>query len=472
MDEPVQLRISALAYGGNGVARTEPDEQGRRRVVFVTGGLPGELVEATITARKPNYMEARVLRVLEPADERVEPPCPYFAADGTACGGCQWQHLNYEAQLRWKHAILVEQLQRQRVLLPGQEELVAPVIGMIDPWAYRSSVRFALRADDSLGYRRGSSHRVMPIAHCPIIQPGLNEVLADPSLLPDVPKLPSDDPDRAVAQYMTRVGDDDARTILGLPFAEAINPSDEAEDSAAGMEIPPEVQYDLARRASVEMTLLGEQYRVSAGSFFQVNTRPEEHTLPPSAAAYAPEQENYSMAELLVLLAVGAIKPQADDIALDAYSGAGTFALLLSEAVNTVYAIESNPLAYGDATHNTRHRKNIRLIQDKVERALPRMVEQRAKNQHGGSFPHGRIDKVIVDPPRSGCARPVLNALLQLRPLRIAYVSCDPSTLARDLRILTQEGLYQLTSVVPLDMFPQSYHIECVAALEIPEELL
>jgi len=214
----------------------------------------------------------------------------------------------------------------------------------------------------------------------------------------------------------------------------------------------PEVPELASGQLFLEEELLGRRFRLEPPSFFQVNTRREPR--PPPAAvgqAWLPlPADGLSMAELLALLVVDRVQPDPGALVVDAYSGVGTFALLLAPLVREVIGIEEARSAIRDAVHNGQDVPNARFIQGKTEAVLP------------GLDPPP--DAVILDPARVGCHPDVLHALLSLRPRRVVYVSCDPSTLARDLRILVDGG-YTLHEVQPLDMFPQTYHVECVATL-------
>jgi len=214
----------------------------------------------------------------------------------------------------------------------------------------------------------------------------------------------------------------------------------------------PEVPELESGQAYLEEELLGQRFRLEPPSFFQVNTRREPRELPAAISrAWLPmPSDGLSMAELLALLVVDRVQPSSSDVVTDAYSGVGTFAVLLAPLVREVIGIEEARSAIRDAEHNARELANVRFIQAKTEQALPSLSV--------------RPDAVVLDPARAGCHPDVLRALLDSRPSRLVYVSCNPTTLARDLRVLVDGG-YTLHEVQPLDMFPQTYHIECVASL-------
>jgi 23S rRNA (uracil1939-C5)-methyltransferase len=214
----------------------------------------------------------------------------------------------------------------------------------------------------------------------------------------------------------------------------------------------PEVPEIESGQPFLEEELLGRRFRLQPPSFFQVNTQREPRSLPAAVrTSWLPlPSDGVSMAELLALLVLDRLEPASDQLVIDAYSGVGTFALLLAPLVKEVIGIEEARSAIRDAEFNARDLPNVRFVQAKTEAALPELDQ--------------RPDAVVLDPARAGCHPDVLRALLDSKPRRVVYVSCDPSTLARDLRILVDGG-YTLHEVQPLDMFPQTYHIECVATL-------
>ncbi|MCA1648120.1 MAG: TRAM domain-containing protein [Chloroflexi bacterium] len=271
------------------------------------------------------------------------------------------------------------------------------------------------------------SHRLLRIEHCWIVHPRINEVV-------EIVQGRLSSAGRRIHQVSIRVGANTGQLMLAPLLPEV-----------------PEVE---SGQPFLEEELLGRRFRLEPPSFFQVNTRREVRSLP--AALTRPwlplPADGLSMAELLVLLVLDRLQPEPDWSLVDAYSGVGTFALLLAPLVREVIGIEEARSAVRDAVHNGQDLPNARFIQGKTEAVLPALEQ--------------RPDGVILDPARVGCHPDVLQALLSLRPHRLVYVSCDPSTLVRDLRILVDGG-YTLHEVQPLDMFPQTYHIESVATLSI-----
>ena len=363
------------------------------RVVLAAYGIPGEDVMVEIAERHDGYLLGRVVEVLTPAPARVDPPCPYYGP----CGGCQWQHIDYPEQLRLKEEIVREQMRRIGRL---PDAPVLPTIGAGDPWHYRNHVRFTVWWGQ-LGFVGGPKFRFVRVDECRIAHPRVNEVIAQ--LQDRVPEA---------KQVMVRVGANTGDLLLQPSLARY-----------------PAVTLESGQRSYRE-ALLGEEFRVAASSFFQVNT-PQAETM-------------------LRLIGEGlALRP--DDVLLDAYAGVGTFAKVYAPNVREVIAIEELASAVADARENLAGLPNVTMLAGSVEDVLP-TLEQRAT-------------AVILDPPRQGCLRPVIDAIIAAKPERLAYVSCDPATLARDLALLV-EGGYTLRSLQPLDMFPQTFHIECVALLD------
>ena len=408
------LTLTDLAFGGDAIGRLDG------RVVFVPYGLPGERVAVELTEERRDFARGRIVEVLEPSSARVEPPCPYYRA---GCGGCQLQHLDYPAQLEFKRRVVVEQL-RRLAHFGEAAELVRPTIGMVRPWEYRNHARFTVgRRFGELCFTYRGTHRLMRIDHCPIMQPAINETLA------------------RVQGRLVGFGAHQVQIRNGANSGELlINPA-----------LPPAQELPSGQKA-IEEELFGRRFRIAAPAFFQVNTRREARPIPAGLRppSWPLPPDGLSMAEILVLVVNDRLEHTGAGVLVDAYSGVGTFAILLAADARRVIGIEESSAAVKDARHNAAGLENVEFIEGRTEDVLPKLGV--------------RPDAVVLDPARVGCQPAVLETLVELEVPRVVYVSCDPATLARDLAILTGRG-FRLEHLQPLDMFPQTYHVECVALL-------
>lgn len=386
--ETFRLTLESFSHQGSAIGRLDG------QVVFAAFGIPGEEVDVLIERAYPDYLEGVVTAVHTPAPSRVTPRCEYFGL----CGGCRLQHIDYEEQLHLKTEVVREQLRRIGHL-PNVS--VLPAIAAPSPWYYRNHARFSVDREGMLGFVMRGRKRVLPVERCYIMQPPILEVLT----ALQGGRLPR------LHQVAVRLGVNTGE-LLVQPDVSAYAP-----EIASG-------------QRAYEEELCGERFRVSAPSFFQVNT---------------------AQAETLIRLAREWLALRAEDVLLDAYAGVGTFAKVLAKEVAEVIAVEVSASSVADGRHNTAEIANVRWIEGEVENVLPALDV--------------RPSAVVLDPSRQGCAPPVLHALIDAAVPRIAYVSCEPATLARDLRILADGG-YRIERVQPVDLFPQTYHIECVALLE------
>ncbi|MBI2755575.1 MAG: class I SAM-dependent RNA methyltransferase [Chloroflexi bacterium] len=421
--EPQDVQFEAAAFGGDAVGHLADG-----RVVFAPRLLPGEHASVRVVDDRKDFARAELAQLHVAAAGRTEPPCPYFTG---GCGGCSWQHADYPLQLQIKRDVVVEQLRRIGRFAEA-DNLVRPPIGMVDPWHYRNQARFTVgRRFGELCFTLKSTHRLLRIDHCWIVHPAINATL-------EVLQGKLAGVERHIHQVGIRVGANTGQVIVDPALPEV-----------------PEVE---SGQTYLEEELLGTRFRLHPSSFFQVNTRREQRPLPdelPRALLPIPE-DGLSMAELLALVVLDRVDPRRDHLVVDAYSGVGTFALLMAPLVREVAGIEEARTAVQDAQHNGGHMPNVRFVAGKTEDVLGTLAFSR------------RPDAVVLDPARVGCHPAVLDTLLgeALRPPKLVYVSCDPATLARDLRILVDGG-YVLQDVQPLDMFPQTHHIECVATLTL-----
>ena len=374
------------------------------RVVFVEYGIPGERVVAEITDAHPGYIEATAVQVLRASEHRVAAPCRYFGR----CGGCQLQHIDYAEQLRLKTEVVRDQLQRiGRFEAEVARDFVREMLGMDDPWGYRNHVRFTVRRDGEIGFMQRGTHRFMRIDECLIASALVNAIL-------DATK----DRTMQTRQLSIRAGEHTGE-IMVQPKIQW-RPGRHAPSAAR-----PE-----SGQSFYHERLLGVSYRISGAAFFQVNTRQAERLVS------------------LVLEHVRAVSPR---VVIDAYAGVGTFAALLASEVKQVVTIEESAAAGVDAEANLAPFRNVTRVTGKVEETLPGMTPA--------------PDVVVIDPPRAGIAASVVQAILDSAARRVVYVSCDPATLARDLRLFVDGG-FTIDSVQPVDMFPHTQHIECVTVLD------
>jgi 23S rRNA (uracil1939-C5)-methyltransferase len=406
-EQEFDLQLTGMANGGEALGRRDG------QVVFVPYGLPGERARVRLVEAKRRYSRAEIVEVLDPSPDRVTPRCRHFGE----CGGCYWQHADYAAQLLFKQEIVRDALMRIGHLA---DVSVAETVASPQPWNYRNHVQFAVADDGSLGFKARRSHRIVPIEECHLLHPLIEELLVSLDL--EFPEL---------RQLSVRVGaaTDDAMIILHTTSEDM--PEIEVDLPLSVVAVPPTgLPQVLAGRGYLVEGLAGREFRIGATSFFQVNTE---------------------QAESLVRLVREALRPEPTDLLLDLYCGVGTFALAMAGEVAGVLGIEESEGAIVEAIWNSEGIDNVEFVAGKAERLLSSVAES--------------FDLVIVDPPRAGVDKSALDALVEMEPKRIAYVSCDPAALARDARRLA-EGGYRLERVTPVDMFPQTYHVESVALLE------
>lgn len=413
-----------------GDAQVELVQQGedgtqQTRSIRVPAGLPGERVTIAIEEPppprsgrrsrrwKPRPPKVWITELHEASPLRTAAPCPVF---GT-CGGCQLQHMQYEAQLEWKRNVVRQLLQE----IGGFDDPpLLPTVRCDIPWHYRNHMRFSVNREGKPGLTARGTHRVLPLTTCPIAHEDINRALA---LLSQH--------ENARPQILIRCGANSHQLMI-QPVPE---PAIAEQIVEAGLDLHGE---------TMEEILAGETFRIRPSSFFQTNT------------AQAEKMAHMVLTGLLSLTDQSAETARHMTI-VDAYCGVGTFALLLARHVGKVIAIEESASAIKDAQWNMRNVENVEILKGKVEAMLPTLSS--------------RIDGLVIDPPRAGCQQVVLDALIQHPVARIVYVSCDPSTLARDLNILCHlHPTYRLHTIQPLDMFPQTAHIESVAVLERVQE--
>ncbi|MEL7645763.1 MAG: class I SAM-dependent RNA methyltransferase [Anaerolineaceae bacterium] len=404
------IRIEKCVYGGDGMGRLADG-----RAVFVPFTLPGEEVLVEIIEDNKKFARGRMAQLLEPSSQRIPALCPHFGV----CGGCHYQHALYPTQLELKLQILADQLAR----LGG---ITNPPLNGITPsaenWNYRNQVQFHLNALGQPGYMDLSGKQVIPISQCFLALPDLELLRKQLDLSPEARLTRvSLRQDSLEEQFILLEGLEEIapEMILDLPASVSYQSPDGRATTLAGQD---QLVYEV----------LGRQLTISPESFFQVNL---------------------GLAEKMLDYVLKLLPAQKDMRILELYSGAGFFSLFLAERCRELIAIESSPSACYDFAANLDAYDHVSLYEGAVEDVLPALVADLKTP-----------DLVLLDPPRAGLHPAARKALQQLLPPQIIYVSCDPSTMARDLKHLLEAG-YALQDVLAFDMFPQTYHIETVALM-------
>ncbi|WP_420238160.1 23S rRNA (uracil(1939)-C(5))-methyltransferase RlmD [Telmatobacter bradus] len=425
--ESMLVQIEKPVYGGAFLARVEG------KAVFVPLTLPGEQARVRIVEDRRGYAMAEAEAIVSAAPERTEPACPHFAA----CGGCAYQHAPYAQQLNFKEKILRETLERAGVQPPEQIDVLSA-----EPWGYRNRIRLAFDVTGNVGYRGRRSHAVIPLTECPIAAPLLVKaaLIAAELLRTETPSLkPSE-----IALFLRG---DEAALLVGLTvrngskkifekFAQALK---ERVPELAGAELLVEEIARGRRPAGPPRTMMswgwpsilysagGFDYRVDQGAFFQVN--------------------RFLVDALLERVTAG----HKGRVAWDLFAGVGLFARRLTENFAQVVAVESAPLSTAALKEN---------LQGTGGRAVAASTLEFLRRPEGRQTP----DLIVVDPPRMGLGAEVVECLAAVAAPAVAYVSCDPATLARDLKALLAAG-YTIQSVAVADLFPQTFHLETVVQL-------
>jgi 23S rRNA (uracil1939-C5)-methyltransferase len=373
------------------------------RVVLAPLVLPGERIRAQVEREKPGLIHARTVAVLEPSAERVAAPCPVFGR----CGGCHYQHAPYPLQLAAKRSILAEELRRVGKIEPPEE--IAVLAG--EPWGYRNRVQLQV-ANGRLGYREMRTHKLCGIAQCPIASPKINQTMEILTRMLHDPKWP-----RMVRSLELFTDENQVQ----LNVLETERPVAKRFFEWCAENIPGLVEGALDYNA---------QFRVSRASFFQVNRF------------------------LLDGLVETAMAGAEGDSAFDLYAGVGLFAPALACKFRQVTAVESGAGAVRDLQFNVQRAGFANV------RAEPRQVEEFLQEQVRP------VDFILLDPPRAGLGKLVVQRLAEWKPRRVSLVACDPATLARDLAGLMAAG-YCMERITMIDLFPQTYHMEAVVLLRL-----
>ncbi|HWR53160.1 MAG TPA: class I SAM-dependent RNA methyltransferase [Bryobacteraceae bacterium] len=394
-----EVTFEKLVYGGSGLARLD------RRVILAPFVLPGETARIAIAGERSGLAEGTMKAIVTPAAQRVDPACPFFYR----CGGCHYQHAAYQLQLEQKRAILAETLQRIGKFAPPAD---IPVVSG-EPWGYRNRTQFHLD-DGRIGYFGLGTHALVSVDRCPISSKKINQTLA---ALREMVR------DRRWPRFVRSVELFTDESAVQLFVRETEQPVARRFFEWCAEQMPGYAP------GAIDYAVGTERYRVSRGSFFQVN--------------------RYLVGPLVDL----ALDGSEGETALDLYSGAGLFTLPLARRFKHVAAVESGSGAVRDLEHNVREAG----LKVRVHRAATEAYLEALDTPP---------DFVLADPPRAGLGKSAVRSLLRVKPRRIHIVSCDPATLARDLAALIGGG-YRLDKLTLIDLFPQTFHIESVAVLTL-----
>jgi 23S rRNA (uracil1939-C5)-methyltransferase len=404
--EKQQVRIEKLVYGGEGLGRLSDG-----RSVFVPFVLPGELVMVEVTEEKQRYARGKAVRWLEISERRIAPPCPYFGD----CGGCHYQHMAYGDQIETKVEILRDLFSRNA----GIDDIPLRVVELSDKELhYRNAVRLHVADDGTLGFLQQGSNLLVPVADCLLARGQLQKFLKQFT-------LSAEDSINAVEFRW----DSNDEVMIIIDSDDTTPPEVSIDFTGSIVHQSPAGQVVLAGSESQIFSVGDFDFVVSAGSFFQAN-------LP--------------MAERMVAFLESRVPDVADGTLFDLYCGAGLISRFFAERFGKVVGIEQSPSAVADFVVNLDAYDHIEIYEGAVEAVLPGIAET--------------PDVVIVDPPRSGLAGSVVDWLAERQVPWIAYVSCDPATLARDVKRFVQQG-FRLEEVAFIDQFPQTYHVESISIL-------
>jgi len=420
-------KIDGITHKGEGVGRIDG------QAVFIPFALPGETVEIEITEKQRRFSRGRVLRMVNASRHRSDPLCPYFGR----CGGCAYQHASYAEELRLKRQVVSQNLQRI-----GKLDIeVQPVLGSADPYNYRNKVEWHLYKEDNsfiMGYYDLTGANLLDIDWCPLLSQRLQETS---SLLKRVIKGVAPDLKGEIVIRHSLYTDRVLIVFKNMPQLEAYQPVwQDIGNQYAFIQGIVSVNHNKIKTLYgldyLEEKIGSKFYRISPLAFFQVNTR-QTQILYELVKKLASVTENQKL--------------------LDAYCGAGTIAIYLADQARQVLGLESFQPAVEDAFINARLNNigNCHFVCAPCEKFLPKNTEH--------------FDLAVIDPPRAGCKPAVIQALTEKKPDKIVYVSCNPATLARDLKIFVAAD-YNIIRVQPVDMFPRTSHVECVVLMSRAEK--
>lgn len=456
-NETARVTIEDIGVNGEGIGRVNG------YTLFIKDAVIGDVVEAKVMKAKKNYGYARLMQIITPSPDRVEPKCPF----ARKCGGCQIQEMSYEKQLEFKNKKIRGNLERIGGFSPDVlDKVMEPIIGMEEPFYYRNKAQFPFGTDKDgnpvTGFYAGRTHDIIANTDCALGVPVNQEIL---EIVLEFMKK------HGIASYNEKTGKGLVRHVLirfgfttkeimvclvvngkKIPHSEELVEKLRKIEGMTSITMSPNMKNTNVIMGESYETLWGQgfitdyigdvKYQISPLSFYQVN----------------PVQT-----EKLYGLALEYAGLKGDETVWDLYCGIGTISLFLAQKAKEVYGVEIVPQAIEDAKNNARINgiENASFYVGKAEEVLPEYYRE-YEEKHPGETAHA--DVIVVDPPRKGCEESLLETMAAMRPDRIVYVSCDSATLARDLKVLCQKG-YQLERVRGTDQFPMSVHVETVVLL-------
>lgn len=443
--EILTVPIKRIGINGEGIGYY------RRQVLFVPGALPDELVKVKVTKVEKQYAVAELLQVMKSSPERRTPPCPVYAE----CGGCQLQHLSYQGQLKAKEEQVREAMQRYT---PLKNPPIRPIIGMEVPWGYRNKGQLQVGLSKGrivTGLYAMGSHRIVDLSGCPIQHPKVNETIQAAKEVLEHYRIPIYDEMKntgLIRTLVARVSFATGKTQLTFVAAKPSLPQEKEVVEALRKKVPSLASISVNLKTDKSSLIFGPttrllwgeekireklgevEYRLSPRAFFQLNP--------------------LQTVRLYEAVAEAASLTGSEQV-IDAYSGVGTIALWLAPDAKEIRGIEEVPEAVADARENAKEAgfSHVHFTAGRAEEIMPRWVKE--------GF---RPEVVVVDPPRTGMEKGMMDAIARVRPARIVYVSCNPSTLAKNVAYLMEKG-YEVKWIQPVDMFPQTAHVECCVLL-------
>ncbi|TMW70593.1 23S rRNA (uracil(1939)-C(5))-methyltransferase RlmD [Alteribacter natronophilus] len=444
------LTIKRMGIDGEGVGYY------KRQVVFVRGALPGEEIVCEVTKVHRKFAEGRVRKIRKASPDRVEAPCPYY----DHCGGCQLQHFSYEGQLREKRDVVRQAFERYTKVSFGRVEL-KQTVGMKDPWRYRNKSQMQAGNDDGkliVGLYQTDSHRLIDIPECIVQHPKTDEVTRTVKEILEQLNIPAYNEKKrqgVVRTIVTRAGFETGEVQLVLVTATKDLPKEELILERVKERLPfvESVVHNInSRKTSL---IFGDETRVIAG---KEKIREELGDLSFDLSARAFFQLNPVQTEKLYNMAKEAARLSGTEKVADAYCGVGTIGLWLADGAGEIRGMDVIEDSIRDARKNA-ERLGVNAVYEtgKAEKWLPQWEKE-------GWTP----DVLVVDPPRSGLDDSLLETIRRVKPKRIVYVSCNPSTLAKNTNVLVKGG-YRLEQLQPVDMFPQTAQVEVVSSFVLKE---